>query len=125
MEEARKKIVVIDDDPAVLKVLETKLASRYFVVCTDNPASALALVRKEKPDAVLCDIDMPEVGGGEVAAALADDPLTANIPFVYLTNLVSPEEARDLGGRVSGRAGVSKRAPLGDLVRMIEAAVRP
>ncbi|MBI5278491.1 MAG: response regulator [Burkholderiales bacterium] len=124
MEEARKKILVVDDDPAVLKILETKLASRYYVVTTGNPAGALALARREKPDAVLCDIDMPDMTGGDVAAALAGDPATAFIPFVYLTNLVSPEEARDLGGQVGGRSGISKRAPLAELVKVIDEALK-
>ena len=69
---------------------------------------------------VLCDIDRPEMSGGDVAAALADEPLTAHIPLIYLTALVSPEETRELGGDVGGRPGVSKRAPLAELVRVVE-----
>jgi CheY-like chemotaxis protein len=124
MEEARKKILVIDDDPAVLKILETKLTSRYYVVSTDKPGQALALARREKPDVVLCDIDMPGMTGGEVAAALSGDRETSAIPFIYLTNLVSPAEAQDLGGQVGGRSGVSKRAPLAELVKLIDETLR-
>lgn len=124
MESARKKIVVIDDDPAVLTVLQTKLASRYDTLCTARPKEALALVRAELPDAVLCDIDMPQLNGGEVAAALAADRATARIPFIYLTSLVSPGETEELGGHVGGRPAVSKRATMIDLVRVIDSATR-
>jgi CheY-like chemotaxis protein len=98
----------------------TKLAQRYELFSTTNPRQAVALAREEQPDVILCDIDMPEMSGGDVAAVLSGDPQTAFIPLVYLTALVSPEEARDLGGDVGGRPGVSKRAPLSELVRVIE-----
>lgn len=124
MEDARKKIVVIDDDPAVLAVLQAKLVSRYVTVCSAKPIEAIALVRAEQPDVVLCDIDMPRMNGGEVAAALAADSATFRIPFIYLTSLVSPAEAEDLGGSVGGRPAVSKRATMIDLVRVIDSVTR-
>jgi CheY-like chemotaxis protein len=61
------------------------------------------------------------MGGGEVAAQLEKDPVTAAIPLIYLTGLVSPEEARELNGFVSGRPGVAKRGPLAELVATIDA----
>lgn len=118
--ETRKKLLLIDDDDAVLSLLVAKLASRYELFSTTDPTQAVALAREEQPDVILCDIDMPDMSGGDVAAALAADAGTARIPIVYLTSLVSPEEARDLGGDVGGRPGVSKRAPLAELVRVVE-----
>lgn len=120
MEEAQTKIVVIDDDPAVLTVLETRLGVNYQLVCTDDPRNAVALIRRERPDAVLCDIDMPEVSGGDISAALLKDPSTAHIPFVFLTNLATAQELDDLGEEVSGRPCVSKGAPLAKLLATIE-----
>ena len=55
-----------------------------------------------------------------VAASLAADAKTAHIPLIYLTALVSPQETRDLNGQVGGRPGVSKRAPLAELVTKID-----
>ena len=118
---AKTKILLIDDDDAVVAYLVAKL-SRYFeVVSTIDPAKAVVLARVERPHVILCDIDMPEMGGGEVTAALADDPETAGIPVIYLTALVSPQETRDLQGTVGGRPGVSKRAPLSELMAAIDA----
>jgi CheY-like chemotaxis protein len=120
---ARKRILIIDDDEAVVALLVQKLArSAFDVVSTVDPRKALGLAKSEQPDVVLCDIDMPGMNGGDVAAALAADPETAHIPLIYLTSLVSPTEARDLGGQVGGRPGVSKRASLADLVACINAA---
>jgi CheY-like chemotaxis protein len=119
---SKKKVLLIDDDDAVIAHLVTKLSKFYQIVSTVNPAQAVGMARAELPDVILCDIDMPELSGGDVAAALAADSTTARIPFIYLTALVSPEEARDLEGQVGGRPGVSKRAPLSDLVRVIDEA---
>ncbi len=118
---AKKRILLIDDDAAVVSYLMTKLARHYDVVSTVDPRQAVALARRELPELILCDIDMPEMTGGDVAAALAKDADTASIPLIYLTALVSPEEARDLDGQVGGRPGVSKGAPLSDLIRKIDA----
>jgi CheY-like chemotaxis protein len=116
----KKRILLVDDDPTVVSYLSTKLSKIYEVVATSDPRKAVALARRELPDAILCDIDMPGMSGGEVAAELAADSGLARIPFIYLTDLVSPDEARDLQGQVGGRPGVSKRAPMGELMARID-----
>jgi CheY-like chemotaxis protein len=60
------------------------------------------------------------MGGGEVAAELENDSITARIPLIYLTALVSPEETKDMDGQVGGRPGVSKRAPVAELLTRID-----
>ena len=122
--ETKTKLLLIDDDAAVISYLVTKLSKFYEVVSTTDPVQATALARSELPDVILCDIDMPAMSGGDVAAALSGDSITARIPLIYLTALVSPEEAKDLGGQVGGRPGVSKRAPLAELVQKIDEAIR-
>jgi CheY-like chemotaxis protein len=116
----KKKVLLVDDDHAVLAFLTAKLTKRYDVVSTVDARKALALARSELPDVILCDIDMPDMSGGDVAAALESDSMTARIPLIYLTALVTPEETQELGGQVGGRPGISKRATVGDLVAKIE-----
>lgn len=116
----KKRILLVDDDPTVVGYLTTKLAKLYEVVSTSDPRKVVALARRELPDVILCDIDMPGMSGGEVAAALEQDSGLARIPLIYLTDLVSPQEAQDLQGLVGGRPGVSKRAPLAELVARID-----
>jgi CheY-like chemotaxis protein len=118
----KKRILLIDDDESVVSYLVAKLSKRYDVVSTTDPRKAAALARHELPDVILCDIDMPGMSGGDVAAALSDDSITGRIPFIYLTGLVSPQETKDLQGQVGGRPGVSKRAPLSELVARIDEA---
>lgn len=115
----RRKILLVDDDESVLMYLTAKLGKEFDVVSTADPEKAAGLARQHLPDVILCDIDMPEMGGGEVLRALEEDTLTARIPFIYLTALVSPDETRDMDGLVSGRPGVSKGAQLSELLERI------
>jgi CheY-like chemotaxis protein len=116
----KKKLLLVDDDPAVTSYLVVKLSKLYDIVSTNDPAEVVALARREQPHVILSDIDMPEMSGGDVAAAVAAEPETATIPVIYLTALVSPQEAQDMEGQVGGRPGVSKRAPLSELVEVID-----
>jgi len=118
------KILAIDDDDTVLLYLRKKLGDRYQMVTTDDPASAVRMAVMERPDLILCDIDMPDMDGAEVCEALAARSDTAKIPFMYLTSMVSPNDVRELSGMVGGRPGVAKRAPLPELIAAIEKMLR-
>ncbi len=115
----RKKILLVDDDEAILKFLEPRLAKLYDVVATHVPARVLQLAQSERPDLIICDIDMPGMDGGDVAAALSQEPRTRDIPFLFLTGLISPQEAKALDGTVAKRPGVAKRAPFPELLARI------
>jgi len=92
----------------------------YDVVTTNVSTRALALARSEHPDLVICDVDMPQLDGGDLAAKLASDPTTREIQILFLTGLLSPAEAEAVGGEVAGRPAIAKRAPLTELVRRIQ-----
>jgi CheY-like chemotaxis protein len=110
-----KKLLVVDDDEAVLDYLQAKLGARYELVATSAPEDAVALARRERPDLILCDIDMPEVDGGDLSAALFADNEIRDIPVLFLSQLVSAP------GQVGGRHAVSKTAPIQELIARIEA----
>ena len=108
---ARKKILLIDDDAAVIDFLVAKLGASYDVVSTVSPRDALRLAREQKPDLILCDIDMPEVDGADISVQLFDDESIRTIPFVYLTAIASPKELGPRGGYLGGRMAISKHLP--------------
>ncbi|MGE0332974.1 MAG: two-component system response regulator [Ramlibacter sp.] len=120
----KKKILLVDDDEAVVSYLVVKLAKYYDLISTTDPTQVVAMAREEQPDLILCDIDMPGMSGGDLASALTEDPDTAFIPVLYLTALVSPQETEDLQGQVGGRPGISKRAPLAQLLERIAQLAR-
>ena len=110
----KKKLLVVDDDDAVLDYLQAKLAARYDLVTTSSPENALALARRERPDLILCDIDMPGMDGGDLSAALFADNQIRDIPVLFLSQLVSDS------GQVGGRHAIPKSAPIGELIARIE-----
>jgi CheY-like chemotaxis protein len=117
---ARKKILVVDDDEAITTYLQAKIGTTYDVVATNVSTRALALAKSEHPDLVICDIDMPQLDGGDLAKKLASDPATGDIQILFLTGLLRPEEADAVGGEVSGRPAIAKRAPFPELMARIQ-----
>ena len=113
----RRRILVVDDDEAVLDYLRAKLGSRYELLFTSSPEEAVGRARQERPDLILCDIDMPGMDGGDVSAALYGDDGTREIPVLFLSALVSVQ------AQVGGRPAVSKSAPVDQLIARIEALI--
>ena len=87
------RILVVDDVPANVKLLEARLSSEYFdVVTAYNGAEALALCERGECDIVLLDVMMPELNGLEVCRQLKSNPLTHHIPVVMVTALDQPSD---------------------------------
>jgi CheY-like chemotaxis protein len=114
----RKKILVIDDDQAVLDWAKAKLGVRYDVVATAAADAVMRLAHKEMPDLILCDIDMPELDGGDLSALLYGDDKTRYIPLLFLSALVPTKDSQR--GEVGGRPAIAKSAPIEDLIARIE-----
>lgn len=92
----RRRILVVDDEPAITRLLKLNLeGSGFYVVQEENRgAHALAAARKFKPDLILLDIIMPDISGGDVAAQLKADPFLKQTPVIFLTALISSEQAK-------------------------------
>lgn len=91
------RVLVVDDLPANIKVLEAKLTADYFTVVTaSNGVDALRLAESESPDIILLDVMMPGMDGFEVCRRLKGDLKTSHIPVVMVTAL------SDITDRVTG-----------------------
>jgi signal transduction histidine kinase/CheY-like chemotaxis protein len=78
-------ILVIDDDPTALDLMQRYLErERYNVVTAANPIDGLKLA-KQSPDVIILDVMMPEMNGWSVLSQLKQDPQTADIPVVMAT----------------------------------------
>src|SRR3989475_11664924 len=87
------RVLVVDDVPANVKLLEARLSAEYFDVATAyNGAEALALCERAQCDIVLLDVMMPELDGFEVCRQLKSNPLTHHIPVVMVTALDQPSD---------------------------------
>src|SRR5205814_1653287 len=80
-------VVVTDDDPLDLELVEAVLAPEgYNVVRASSGEQGVALVRHEQPLVVLLDLMMPDMDGFEVAERLRAEPETADVPIIVLTH---------------------------------------
>jgi phosphoserine phosphatase RsbU/P len=96
--EQKKLILLVDDTPTNLQIVQSILKSEYKLRISTSGAKALELARVEpRPDLILLDVMMPEMDGYEVCARLKADPSTRDIPVIFLTGKTGEEdEARGL-----------------------------
>ena len=79
-------VLVVDDDPVILRLLEVNFEMEGFtVVRASDGAEGLERAREVLPDVVVLDVMMPRMTGYEVAAAMRSDPQTAEIPILFVT----------------------------------------
>jgi adenylate cyclase len=94
-ERDRPKILVVDDLPENVRLLEAVLAPNgYDVVSAGDGAAALAVVEAERPDLVLLDIFMPELDGYAVCTRLRENEETAVLPVIMVTSSLGEEKTR-------------------------------
>ena len=87
------RVLVVDDIPTNVKLLETKLSAEYFDVLTaSNGPDALTICEQGLCDLVLLDVMMPEMDGFEVCRRLKNSPTTAHLPVVMVTALDQPSD---------------------------------
>lgn len=83
---AANTILVADDDPVILRLLEVNFEMEGFnVVTAEDGAVALERARQSKPDVIVLDVMMPKMTGHEVAEALRGDPDLASIPVIFVS----------------------------------------
>ena len=89
-----RKILLVDDEAGFTDLLKMNLerSGRYEVAIENDSTKAVAAARQFQPDVIVLDVVMPGMDGGDVQAALQDDPLLAGIPVVMLTALVDSTE---------------------------------
>ncbi len=90
-------ILVVDDSPSVLKLIQTILVRHEYDVHTlIDSTTALTMTHKLLPDLILLDVDMPEMNGFEVCSQLKAEPALCKIPVIFITG------RSDLADKVQG-----------------------
>lgn len=103
-----KKILVVDDEPHIVMMLEARLRKNGFEVATAaSGAEAMAQVKKDRPDLIVLDVMMPVMSGFEVCRMLKENPATKAIPVILLT-AKSTERDQTLGISAGADAYVTK-----------------
>jgi two-component system alkaline phosphatase synthesis response regulator PhoP len=97
----KKRILVVDDEVAIVRMLKDRLESAGFEVLTAyDGAQAVEVARQERPDLIIMDVMMPRMDGLTAAKQLRSDPTTAHIPIVMLT--ARGQESDEQAGYAAG-----------------------
>ena len=117
----KPRILIVDNSSQFARSARLLLdQSGKYVACTViDPRRALETGRSFKPDLVLVDLIMPEADGIEVAAELEADWALHGVPIVFLTSLITAEEATD-GRRVYGHRILPKPTSSSELIELVE-----
>lgn len=94
---AGKRVLVIEDDPANLRLMVLLLkAAGHQVTGVSNGGDGLETARRDLPDLILCDGRMPDMSGFDVVRQIRSDAATAGIPMVAVTGLVRDGDQGEL-----------------------------
>ncbi|MDR0730598.1 MAG: response regulator [Treponema sp.] len=100
MQNEKKKVVLVDDNPVNLKLARNTLMERYNVFTVPSAEKLFRFLEQTLPDLILLDVIMPEINGYEAIGILKSKPRTAGIPVIFLTSktdTVSELEGFSLG----------------------------
>lgn len=117
----KKKILIIDDETAITKLLKLVLeqSGRYEVRCENEGGKVFAAAKSFMPDLLILDVNLPDIQGGELSAMLQQDAVLKNIPIVFLTGMASREETQ-AGLTITGHSVVAKPIDIEQLIECIE-----
>jgi len=118
----KSKILIVDDDVRLASMLKSHLKNTdiYEIEIESSGADAVNSVRKFMPELVLLDIMMPEVSGDVIAGEILNDEKLNHIKIVFLTGLITKQEAQSQEGQFSGRTVLAKPVDIDELLTCVE-----
>jgi two-component system phosphate regulon response regulator PhoB len=122
MTKQKKRVMVVDDEQGFTEMVRMSLEQmgNYSVCEVNDPRKAVSAARTFMPELILLDVMMPEMDGGDVASALGGDAELADVPLIYLTALVSKEEAPAAGMRNPRHRFLPKPTSMVELMETID-----
>ncbi len=117
----QKKVLVIDDEPFILMMIEDKLTRAGLKVVTSRQSvGALELIEREMPDLILLDWMLPEISGIEVCRQLMESEKLSHIP-VFMLSAKGQSEDKDRGMHYGVKRYITKPfSPKSLLARVLE-----
>lgn len=117
----KKRILVIDDEKDLLVILEKGLSAEgYSVITADNGHDGIASAKTKHPDLMILDRVLGDIQGEEVATRLREDPITKNIPVIFLSALLSAPNNSERCALLGNSATLTKPYNFEDLLEVIE-----
>lgn len=120
----RKKILLIDDEPELIKAVEIRLKSiGYEVALSYDGRAGIDKAKEIKPDLILLDLLMPIMDGYSAAKILKDDPETKHIPIIILT-ASQREDLKTRCRELGVTSFIMKPFETSDLLMMVKAILK-
>jgi len=118
----KNRILLVDDEAGITRMMRRNLEAtgRFEVLDINNPTLAVDTARQFRPDLVVCDVMMPDMDGGAVAAAFAEDAQLAKVPIIFLTAIVSRNEVEPTGSMIGTHLFLAKPVKLDELLTCID-----
>jgi CheY-like chemotaxis protein len=118
----KKRVLIVDDDLACARILKAGLerTGTYEVRAEHRATHAVPAAREFAPDMILLDVCMIDGDGGDVAFAVRNDKQLQHVPIVFLTSIVSENEAQDGTARRGSFPFLAKPARLERVIACIE-----
>jgi DNA-binding response OmpR family regulator len=117
--ESRRRILIVDDDPVVRRILLELLNNRYTVVSASTGVQLPDLLQKHRPDLVILDVMLPWVNGFELCRIIKTHTQGQKLPVLFLTGCKEKEDK--LTGREVGASGyLTKPFHAKDLYQEVE-----
>jgi DNA-binding response OmpR family regulator len=115
-----KLVLLVDDEPSILKATSTGLQQRGFTVKTvEGAEAAMKVIHKLKPSIVVSDLVMPGTNGFELFQEIKKELEFERLPFVFLTG-VDDYYAKKFGKEIGGAAYITKPVDLDELEQIIK-----
>lgn len=122
--ETMKKVLVIEDSAQTREIfLECLKAEGFYTIAAENGVVGVQRAQSQLPDLIICDIMMPQLDGYGVLTTLRQNPVTAIIPFIFLTAKVSKDEIRQ-GMELGADDYLTKPCTVEELLRAISARLK-
>ena len=122
----KTRILVVDDEPDFTHLLKLSLeAAGYYEVMEENdPGRTVVAAREFDPDLIVLDVMMPDMDGSEVVDRLKRDPVMWDVPVMFMTALVTADDAPAGSCDRGGHTFLPKNIPLERLIDCIETKIR-
>lgn len=95
-EDTRKHILIVDDDPVMLRTMKVMLEGSYSVAIITSGMQVMKAIGKKRPDLILLDYQMPVYDGKQTFQMLRSEDIAKDIPIIFLTGTEDSEQIEEI-----------------------------
>lgn len=121
----KKKILIVDDEKDFCFFLKKNLeiVEDFNVEICNDSLQVIQITKETKPDVILLDILMPDKSGTDIAVELPKHTETRDIPFIFLTAIITSDEANANNNFIGGHYFIGKPVKINELIGIINEVV--